>query len=217
MLHVSRTEEIRFVRPHLDTKLQQPIPRRHAVVDNAFFAVHAEGPVQRAQKLAIPQDTIRRVAADTRQVQVLPKAAIDDLERGTAPGEHRRLFRPLRLRDLLAHPPQFQTFQHERRTGSQVLGEQKDRPEALTGADRQRVRDLDRTADKRPVAADFDGVARAGAKNSLGQRVELSFRNARAAETDERAGLGFCRRRTLLDSPGVLEPLLILRRLLPAS
>ena len=51
-----------------------------------------------------------------------------------------------------------------------------DRPEPWGGADREGIfSDTDRFGDERPVAADLDGVAVAGALHRLGQGVELVF------------------------------------------
>ena len=45
--------------------------------------------------------------------------------------------------------------------------------------------DRDRLCHKRPVAADLDGVAIAGANHRVGQRVELALCDAFAAQDDE--------------------------------
>src|SRR5262249_41103835 len=67
---------------------------------------------------------------------------------------------------------------------------------------------------ERPVAANLDGVAVAGALHRLGQRVELPHLSTLAAQEHERTLLRL-RFRLCLQLPGVLEPLLIVRRLLP--
>jgi hypothetical protein len=47
--------------------------------------------------------------------------------------------------------------------------------EPRTGPNHERRLDLDRCDDEWPVAADVDGVALAGAKHRLGQRLEGVF------------------------------------------
>src|SRR5262249_32462233 len=74
--------------------------------------------------------------------------------------------------------------------------------------------DLDSIRDKRPVAADLDGIAVGGAAHGLGQRVVFADFDALVAQEDEgaRFRLGCFRP----DLSGVLEPLPVVRSLPPA-
>ena len=68
---------------------------------------------------------------------------------------------------------------------SRLLAQRDRRRVSFAPADRQPLTDVDSVTDKRPVAANLDRVAVAGAGNRLGQRVELALGDARAAEDDE--------------------------------
>ena len=60
------------------------------------------------------------------------------------------------------------------------------RPEAFARSNRERnVFDMDRLADKRPVAADFDGVARLGGRDGLEQGDMLLLGLSVFGENDE--------------------------------
>src|SRR6185295_8984532 len=83
---------------------------------------------------------------------------------------------------------QFEAFQDQRGLSVKKLDvlvdpfltELDDRPETCTGTNRQPgFPKIDRPADKRPVAADFDGVAVAGAQHRFGQGLELALLSGR--------------------------------------
>src|SRR5262245_41500525 len=88
-------------------------------------------------------------------------------------------------------------------------------PVAGRRADRQPLpAEIDRLGGERPVAADLDGVAVAGVLDCLGQGVELPLRDPLAAQPHERARLRL--RGFGAELSGVLEPLLVVGRLLPS-
>ena len=120
------------------------------------------------------------------------------------------------------HPPQLQALQHQRCRNAQegdlalrrCLAQGDRRGVTFACTDHEEMPDAHPVANERPVAADLDGVSIGGVLHRLGQRVELSFRDALAANYHEGARLRLRRLRPELFR--LLEPLLILRRLPPA-
>src|SRR5262245_53778227 len=86
------------------------------------------------------------------------------------------------------------------------------RTKAAGGPDAERrCTNVDATALKRPIAADFHDSSFRRGQNGFGERRELLVPCAIGTQNNKWLRAVLCRK-----LPGLLEPLLILRRLLPA-